>query len=191
MPEIRKITHVYEDILQENGKKLAEPCRKLAVVAVVKNPFAGVYRENLQELIDFGGELGVMLAKKAIEVLGRDCIESFGKAAIVGENGEIEHGAAMNHVKFGNGMREGLGFPCKTIIPSTVARGGPGTVITVPLVHREANLVRSHFDAIEVRVADAPHADEVAVIAAFGQNGRPLSRLGGLKKGDIVGDGIK
>lgn len=191
MVAIRKIAAQQEEIQLENGVKPAETIKRLAVAAVVKNPFAGEYRENLQDLIDAGDVLGVKLAAMAADILGRDAIESFGKAAIVGEAGEYEHGAAMNHVKFGNGMREGLGFPCKTIIPSTIMRGGPGAIITVPLVHREANLVRSHFDAMEVRVPDAPHRDEIVVIAVFAQGGRPLQRLGGLKKDEIVGDGIK
>lgn len=191
MIEIRKFVTIIEEVMQECNRKLENPARKIAVAAVVKNPYAGKYQEDLQPLIDAGGELGEMLAKKAAELFGRENIESFGKGAIVGEQGEIEHGAAMNHVKFGNGMRIGLGYPCKTIIPSTVVRGGPGTALCIPLVHREANLVRSHFDAMEVRVTDAPFADELVIIAVFSQNGRPLPRLGGLKKDEIIGDGIK
>lgn len=191
MFEIRKVVTVQETIFREQDIELKQPLHKVAVAAVVKNPGAGKYIEDLQLFIDKGGELGIYLTGIAKEVLGRENIESFGKGAIVGAEGEIEHGAAMNHVKFGNAMRQSLGYPCKTIVPSTVVRGGPGTPLCVPLVHREANLVRSHFDAVEVRLSDAPHADELVIIAAFADNGRPLSRLGGLKKEDIVGDGIR
>ena len=191
MFEIRKVVTVQETIFREQDIELKQPLHKVAVAAVVKNPGAGKYIEDLQLFIDKGGELGIYLTGIAKEVLGRENIESFGKGAIVGAEGEIEHGAAMNHVKFGNAMRQSLGYPCKTIVPSTVVRGGPCTPLCVPLVHREANLVRSHFDAVEVRLSDAPHADELVIIAAFADNGRPLSRLGGLKKEDIVGDGIR
>lgn len=191
MFEIRKIVTVTEETRRENGKELAEPVRKCAVMAVIKNDGAGKYVEDLQDFIDNGDVLGELLTKKAMEVLGRENIESFGKGAIVGADGEIEHGAAMNHVKFGNAMRRALGYPCKTIVPSTVTRGGPGATLDVPLVHREANLVRSHFDAIKVSVYDAPRADELVIIAAFATEGRPLARLGGLKKDEIAGDGIR
>jgi len=191
MFEIRKIVVLSETAYREMDKELKQPIQKIAVMAVVKNPGAGKYIEDLQSFIDKGDELGELLTKKAMEIIGRDNIESFGKGAIVGSEGEIEHGAAMNHVKFGNAMRRALGFPCKTIVPSTVVRGAPGVTLNVPLVHREANLVRSHFDAIEVRVTDAPKTDELVIIAAFAYGGRPLSRLGGLKKEEIVGDGIR
>lgn len=191
MFEIRKIVTLTEEIRRENGKELTEPVRKCAVMAVIKNDGAGKYIEDLQAFIDNGDILGEFLTKKAMEVLGRENIESFGKGAIVGADGEIEHGAAMNHVKFGNAMRRALGYPCKAIVPSTVTRGGPGTTLDVPLIHREANLVRSHFDAMKVSVYDAPRADELVIVAAFATEGRPLARLGGLKKDEIVGDGIR
>lgn len=189
--DIRKIVKIEEKIYMENDKNLDTPIRKVAVMAVVKDLYAGKYLEDLQKFIDFGAELGSLLTKEAMEILGRDNIESFGKGAIVGANCELEHGAAMNHVKFGNAMRETLGFPCKTIIPSTLVRGELGKELTVPLVHREANLVRSHFDAMEVRVSDAPRADEIVIVAVFADGGRPLSRLGGLMKENIIGDGIR
>lgn len=191
MFEIRKIVTIKETVCREAGKELPQPINKVAVMAVIKNPAAGQYLEDLQPFIDKGGQLGVLLTEKAMEILGRENIESFGKGAIVGCDGEIEHGAAMNHVKFGNGMRQALNYPCKTIIPSTIVRGAAGIPLCIPLVHREANLVRSHFDAMEVRVADAPKNDELVIIAAFADNGRPLPRLGGLKKEEIIGDGIR
>ena len=191
MFEVRKIAVLQEIVYEEQGIALSEPVTKVAVAAVIRNPGAGKYIEDLTEFIDMGGDLGVRLTNIAKGLVGAENIESFGKAAIVGTAGEIEHGAAMNHVKFGNSIRTALGHPCKTIIPSTVVRGAAGTCIVVPLVHREANLVRSHFDAMEVRVGDAPHEDELVIIAAFATGGRPLSRLGGLQKEEIVGDGIR
>ena len=191
MFEIRKIVTITEDVCRENGREVQIGLRRCAVMAVIKNDGAGQYIENLQDYIDNGDVLGELLTKRAMEILGRENIESFGKGAIVGADGEIEHGAAMNHVKFGNAMRRALGYPCKAIVPSTVTRGGPGTTLDVPLIHREANLVRSHFDAMKVSVYDAPRADELVIVAAFATEGRPLARLGGLKKDEIAGDGIR
>lgn len=189
--EVRKYMVIKEEIVAEAGKKLDKPIRKVAALAVVRNPHAGKYQENLQELIDIGGELGEILTKKASDVLGTENVESFGKGAIVGENGEIEHGAAMNHVKFGNSMRKILGSG-KAVVPSTVTRGSMGTTLNVPLICKDATLVRSHFDAMEVRIPDAPKADEIVVAAVLADGGRPLPRLGGLKKEDIEGkDGLK
>ena len=191
MFEIRKIVTITEDTLREGGRECRGTIRKCAVMAVIHNDGAEKYYEDLQAFIDEGDFLGGLLTEKAMEILGRENIESFGKGAIVGSEGEIEHGAAMNHVKFGNAMRRALGYPCKTIVPSTITRGGPGATLDVPLVHREANLVRSHFDAMKVSVPDAPARDEIVVIAAFSTGGRPQSRLGGLTKDRIIGDGIR
>lgn len=191
MFEIRKIYTITEDTYRECGREISEPIHKCAVLAVIKNDGAGKYVEDLQDFIDNGGRLGELLTKKAMTVLGRENIESFGKGAIVGENGELEHGAAMNHVKFGNAMRQALGYPCKAVIPSAITRGGPGATLDVPLIHREANLVRSHFDAMKVSVPDAPAADELVICAVFATGGRPLARIGGLTKDKIVGDGLR
>lgn len=191
MFEIRKIVTLLEETRRECGRALDSPVRKCAVMAVIKNDGAGTYVEDLQDYIDNGDVLGELLTKRAMEMLGREHIESFGKGAIVGADGELEHGAAMNHVKFGNAIRRALGYPCKAIVPSTVTRGGPGATLDVPLIHREANLVRSHFDAMKISVSDAPRADELVIAAVFATEGRPLARLGGLKKDEIVGDGIR
>lgn len=188
---IRKIVTIQEQVRMEGTETLAVPVEKIAVMAVIRDPHPNEYVEDLREYIDEGRELGLLLTKIAVEKLGRERIEAYGKGAIVGSACELEHGAAMNHVKFGNAIREALGFPCKAIIPSTIVRGGPDTPLTVPLVHREANLVRSHFDAMAVRVADAPAADEIVVVAVFSCGGRPLARLGGLKKENIIGDGLR
>ncbi|MCQ4862954.1 amino acid synthesis family protein [Pseudoflavonifractor phocaeensis] len=189
--DIRKIVTIRERSFMEGGVHLQRQVGKIAVMAVVRDPHPGAYVEDVQAYIDFGHELGCRLTGIAVEEFGREQIESFGKGAVVGADCELEHGAAMNHVRFGNAIRTTLGYPCKTIIPSTITRGGPGAVLTVPLVHREANLVRSHFDAMTVQIPDAPAGDEIVVVAAFGCGGRPLSRLGGLSKDDIVGDGIR
>ena len=191
MFEIRKIVVFTEEICREGGWACPEPIRRCAVMAVIQNEGAGKYVEDLQPFIDEGDRLGQLLTERAMEVLGRENIESFGKGAIVGLDGEIEHGAAMNHVKFGNAIRRALGYPCKTIIPSTITRGAAGTTLDIPLVHREANLVRSHFDAIKIGIPDAPNSDELVIAAAFATGGRPHPRLGGLTKDRIVGDGIR
>lgn len=191
MFELRKVVTITEDTYREGGRNCPEVIHKCAVMAVIKNDGADRYFEDLQAFIDEGDKLGEMLTNHAAEILGRENIESFGKGAIVGLDGEIEHGAAMNHVKFGNAMRRALGFPCKTIVPSTVTRGTAGTTLDVPLVHREANLVRSHFDAMKVSVPDAPRNDELVIVAAFATGGRPQARLGGLTKDNIVGDGLR
>jgi hypothetical protein len=189
--EVRKYVTITEEVLTEGGKKLNKPITKVAALAVVKNPHAGKYQESLQELIDIGGELGEILTKMATDVLGTENVESFGKGAIVGENGEIEHGAAMNHVKFGNSMRKILGGG-KAVVPSTVTRGAMGATLNVPVIYKDATLVRSHFDAMEIRLGDAPKADEIIVAAVLTNGGRPLPRLGGLKKEEIEGkDGLK
>ena len=189
--EIRKVVILTEEIVREGGRPCPELIRKCAVMAVIQNDGAGRYVEDLQAFIDEGDRLGEMLTNRAMEILGRENIESFGKGAIVGLDGEIEHGAAMNHVKFGNAMRRALGYPCRTIVPSTITRGAAGTTLDIPLVHREANLVRSHFDAIKIGIPDAPNSDELVIAAAFATGGRPLPRLGGLTKDQIVGDGIR
>jgi len=191
MVEIRKTVTIIEEITSENGVELPKPVRKVAVMAVVKNPFAGRYVEDLSPLVDIGAELGTLLTAKAAAILGLENVESFGKGAIVGDNGEIEHGASMNHVKFGDAMRVVLGQG-KAVVPSTVTRGGMGTTLNVPVTHINATTVRSHFDAMEVRVYDAPRADEIVVAAVLADGGRPLARLGGLKKEDIKGlDGLR
>ena len=189
--EVRKYLTLIEKIMYEGGKKLDKPVTKVAALAVVRNPHAGAYHDNLQGLIDIGGELGKILTKMAADLIGLDRVESFGKGAIVGENGEIEHGASMNHVKFGNSMREILGKG-KAVVPSTIVRGAMGTTLNVPVTYIDATLVRSHFDAMEIRIGDAPKADEIVVAAVLTDGGRPLSRLGGLKKEEIEGkDGLK
>ncbi len=181
--EIRKYVTVVEETVMEGGKKIDPPTRKAVAMAVIRNPFAGKYVENLNELIDTGEKLGGVLAKKAVEALNitPQRAESYGKAAIVGVDGELEHAAAILHPKLGTPMREAVGGG-KAIIPSAKKMGGPGTEIDVPLHYKDAAFVRTHFDAMAVRVPDAPRSDEIVVAIAVTDSGRPNPRIGGLKK---------
>lgn len=190
---IRKIVTVVEETRSEMGRPVEPATRRAAAVAVIENPFAGSYAENLSELVDIGEELGALLAERAVEALGIEgpSAQSYGKAAIVGENGELEHAAAILHPKLGAPVRRVLGKGA-ALIPSAKKRGGPGTPVDVPLGHKDAAFVRSHFDAMEVRVTDAPRADEILVAVAVTDSGRPLPRIGGLTTGEIEGhDGLR
>jgi hypothetical protein len=191
--KIRKLLTVVEETLTEMSQPVVPPTRRAAAVAVIENPFAGRYVADLAELMDIGEELGELLATRAIKALGIDGpqAESYGKAAAVGENGELEHAAAILHPKLGGPVRKVLGTGA-ALIPSSQKRGGPGVFFDVPLGHKDAAFVRSHFDGMEVRVADAPRADEIVVAVAVTDSGRPLPRVGGLKKDEIKGvDGLR
>lgn len=181
--EVRKYVTIVEETMMEGGRKVDPPTRKAAAIAVIKNPFAGKYVEDLNPLIDIGEELGGILGKRAVEALKipPKNAESYGKAAIVGVDGEIEHAAAILHPKLGGPLRETVGGG-KAIIPSTKKRGGPGTEIDVPLHYKDAAFVRSHFDAMTVKVPDAPRSDEILVAIVVTDSGRPHPRIGGLKK---------
>ncbi|HEY7687392.1 MAG TPA: amino acid synthesis family protein, partial [Dongiaceae bacterium] len=157
------------------------------------NPYAGQFVADLKPLMDVGEELGALLTKRCVEALGipGGKAESYGKAAIVGENGELEHAAAILHPQMGKPVRAVLEKGA-ALIPSAKKRGGPGTPIDVPLGHKDAAFVRSHFDAVEVRIADAPRANEILVAIAVTDSGRPLPRVGGLQKHEIKGeDGLR
>jgi hypothetical protein len=189
--QIRKIITIVEETRMENGVELAAPVKKAAAVAVIKNPFAGRYVEDLTELIDAGEELGRLLGQKAVAALGGEPAESYGKAAVVGELGELEHAAAILHPKLGKPFREAVQGG-KAIIPSAKKRGPMGTPVDVPLHYKDAAFVRSHYDAMEVRVTDAPAADEILVALAVTSAGRPLPRIGGLQKSEVKGeDGLR
>jgi hypothetical protein len=178
--KIRKLVTVVEEILSDGGRPARRPLKKVAAVAVLENPFAGRYVDDLAELVDAGEELGALLSKRATEALGAPA-ESFGKAAIVGEQGELEHAAALLHPKLGAPLRAAIGGG-KAIIPSAKKLGGPGTTIDVPLHFKDAMFVRSHYDAMEVRLPDAPRAGEIVLAIALTDGGRPHARLGGLTK---------
>lgn len=190
---IRKIVTVVEETLSEQGQKVSPPTRRAAAIAVIENPFAGKYVEDLTPLIDIGEELGAMLSAKAVAALGIEGpkAQSYGKAAAVGENGELEHAAALLHPKMGAPVRKVLGKGA-ALIPSSKKRGGPGVPLDIPLGHKDAAFVRSHFDGMEVRINDAPRANEIMVAVAVTDSGRPLPRVGGLKLDEIKGeDGLR
>jgi hypothetical protein len=190
---IRKIATFVEETHRELDRVISPPTRRAAAVAVIENPCAGKYAEDLSDLIAIGEELGELLTQRAVAALGipgASC-ESYGKAAAVGENGELEHAAAILHPKLGAPVRKALGKGA-ALIPSSKKRGGPGVALDVPLGHKDAGFVRSHFDGMEVRIADAPRANEIIVAIAVTDSGRPHPRVGGLKHDEIKGeDGLR
>jgi hypothetical protein len=191
--KIRKIVTVVEETRTEMGKAVNPPTHRAAAAAVIENPFAGRYVEDLTELMEIGEELGALLTERAVAALGipGPAAESYGKAAAVGENGELEHAAAILHPKLGTPVRKVLGKGA-ALIPSSKKRGGPGLALDIPLGHKDAAFVRSHFDGMEIRVNDAPRANEILVAIAVSDSGRPLPRIGGLAKDQIKGeDGLR
>ncbi|QTL02867.1 amino acid synthesis family protein [Aquabacter sp. L1I39] len=191
--KIRKILVVVEETLTEMGRPVPQPAKRAAAVAVIENPFAGRYEEDLSPLIAIGEELGGLLAEKAVAALGISGpdAQSYGKAALVGENGELEHAAALLHPKMGTPVRQVLGKGA-ALIPSSKRRGGLGAELDIPLGHKDAAYVRSHFDGMQVTVPDAPRANEIVVAVAVTTSGRPFPRIGGLKAEDIKGeDGLR
>jgi hypothetical protein len=191
--KIRKLLTVVETTKTEMGRPIEPPTRKAAALAVIENPFADHDSDDLSTLIDIGDELGGLLGQMAVAALGIDpsAVESYGKAAIVGEQGELEHAAAILHPKLGKPFRAAVEKGA-ALIPSAKKIGGPGTAIDVPLGHKDAAFVRSHFDAMEVRVPDAPRSGEIVVALVVTDSGRPRPRIGGLTKDQIVGkDGLR
>ena len=191
--KIRKIITTVEDTHREIGKDIIPATRKAVSVAVIDNPFAGKYQEDLDALMTIGAQLGQLLGEKSVAALGvnaSDC-ESYGKAAMVGSNGELEHAAAILHPKLGAPLRAAVDKGA-ALVPSNKKMGSCGQALDVPLGHKDAAYVRSHFDGIEVRVPDAPRANEILVAVAVTDSGRPLPRVGGLEHGDAIGeDGLK
>lgn len=191
--QIRKIATFVEETHSEMGRAIAPPTRKAVAVAVIANPFAGTYVEDLSPLVEIGAELGALLGARAVASLGVEParIESYGKAAMVGENGELEHAAALLHPKMGAPLRAEVEKGA-ALVPSSKKRGGPGQDLDVPLGHKDAAYVRSHFDGVEVRLNDAPRADEILVAIAVTDSGRPLPRVGGLTHAEAEGkDGLR
>lgn len=190
---IRKLVVQVDEVRKEMGQTIDPPTRRAVAIAVIENPYAGRYSENLDALIAIGEELGALLGQKAVAALGiaPGAVESYGKAAIVGEAGELEHAAAILHPKLGAPLRAAVEKGA-ALVPSSKKRGTLGTAIDVPLGHKDAAFVRSHFDAIEARVSDAPRANEIVVAVAVTDSGRPLPRIGGLKASEIKGeDGLR
>ena len=191
--QIRKIIVQVDEIHQEMGRPVSPPTRRALAMAVIANPYAGRYSENLDELIAIGEELGALLGQKCVQALGiaPGQAQSYGKAAIVGEAGELEHAAAILHPKLGAPLRAAVEKGA-ALVPSAKKRGGMGATIDVPLGHKDAAFVRSHFDAMEARVGDAPRAQEIVVAVVVTDSGRPLPRIGGLQVHEIQGqDGLR
>lgn len=191
--KIRKLVVEVEETRLEMGQAITPPTRKALAMAVIENPYAGRYSENLDELIAIGEELGALLGERCVKALGiaPGEAQSYGKAAIVGEGGELEHAAAILHPKLGAPLRNAVEKGA-ALVPSSKKRGGLGTAIDVPLGHKDAAFVRSHFDAMEARVGDAPRAHEIVVAVVVTDSGRPLPRIGGLQVGEIKGeDGLR
>jgi len=190
-PEIRKIVTNTEEIYYEGFKPLDKPLRKIAVAAVIKNPYAGSYVEDLSELSEYGEYLGGYLSKIAVETLGGAAVHNYGKGAIIGLNGELEHGGAILHPKLGAPMREAIGGG-KAIIPSAKKIGPAGTALDVPLHYKDAAFVRTHYDAMEIRIPDAPRDNEIVAVLVFTDGGRPHARIGELILSDVKGeDGLR
>jgi hypothetical protein len=208
MIEIRRIVTQLEDIFHEGGPVAAQPLKRGAIGAVLKNPFAGRYVEDLMPMMDALQPLGLKLAQQLLSAMAvpADAIQGYGKGAIIGEAGELEHGALW-HVPGGYAMRELLGWKgdraayakgqvpegkkaqsgnALAIVPSTKKVGGPGATLDVPLTHINASYVRSHFDAFEFRVPDAPRSHEMIVVLAMSTGSRIHARVGGLKAADIA-----
>jgi hypothetical protein len=191
--KIRKVMTIVEETRSEMGQQLSVPVRKVAAIAVIENPFAGRFQEDLSALEAAGEELGSLLAdmvRSAANVSAEEC-EGYGKAAIVGTMGELEHGHAILHAKFGAPVRVAFGGG-KAVIPSSGKVSAAGTAIDVPTVYKHAFTVRSHYDSMTVSVPDAPRPDEIVVILAMTTSGRPLARATGLRKEQVKGeDGLR
>ena len=191
--KIRKLIVEVEETRIEMGHAVEPTTRKALAMAVIENPYAGRYSENLDELIAIGEELGSLLGQRCVQALGIEPAraQSYGKAAIVGEAGELEHAAALLHPKLGAPLRTAVEKGA-ALVPSAKKRGGLGSAIDVPLGHKDAAFVRSHFDAMEARVSDAPRANEIVVAVVVTDSGRPLPRIGGLQVSEIKGqDGLR
>ncbi len=190
-PEIRKTLLVIEEIFHEGGPPPETPLLRGAAVTVIRNPFAGRYEPDIRPFMDDLRPLGLHMAKRLVEALGgAERIEGYGKAAIVGEDGELEHGALW-HAPGGYAMREVIGGS-KAIVPSSKKVGGAGCRIDIPVTHINASYVRSHFDSMEVGLNDAPRRDEMLVALVMTTGARIHDRAGGLAASGIEGkDGLR
>jgi hypothetical protein len=194
VPEIvvRKYAVTVEEIFHEGGPAATVPLKRGAALAVIANPYAGRYVEDIQGFMDDLKPFGLAMARRLLAAMGGDvkAIQGYGKGAIVGAAGEIEHGALW-HVPGGYAMRELLG-DAKAIVPSTKKVGGPGTRLDIPVTHVNASYVRSHFDAFEIGITDAPRADELLLALVMTTGSRIHARVGGLKASEIKGeDGLR
>lgn len=191
--KIRKMVTVVDEIHYEMGQQINPPTRRAAAIAIIENPFADKYVEDLEMLMQIGEELGAILGKRCIKALGikPSAAQSYGKAVLIGENGELEHGAAILHPRMGAPLRKEVEKGA-ALVPSSKKRGSMGDPLDIPLGHKDAAYVRSHFDGMEVRVNDAPRANEILVAIAVTDSGRPLPRVGGLSADAAEGkDGLR
>jgi hypothetical protein len=194
MPEVslRKIVTVLEEVFHEGGPRANVPLRRAAVLAVIVNPFAGSYVEDIQPFMEDLKPLGLDMARRLVDLLGGDprIVEGYGKGAIVGAAGEVEHGALW-HAPGGYAMRQVLG-DTRAIVPSTKKVGGVGARLDVPVTHVNASYVRSHFDAMEVGLNDSPRAGEMLLALVMTTGPRIHNRAGGLAAAEIKGeDGLR
>ena len=180
--KIRKLAVLLEETFTEADQEVRPPVRKAAALAVIQNPFAGKYVVDLSPLFELGAEMGELLGKRAVQALGAPAekVQSYGKAAIVGADGELEHCAAILHPKLGKPLRIAVGGG-EAIIPSANKSGGPGTAIDVPLHFKDDEWRFPNFDSMEVRMPDAPRADEIVVAVVVTDSGRPHARVGGAR----------
>jgi len=177
--QIRKIVVQVEDTLRSAGKDVSPPTRKAVAAAVIQNPYAGRYVEDLRPLYALGGEVSGLLVERALAALGAspDAITSYGKGAIVGVDGDLEHSAALLHPSFGAPVRAAIGGG-KAIIPGTKKIAGPGAAITMPMTNKDDIWVFDDMDSAEITIPDAPRADEILIAVCLGIGGRPLHRIG-------------
>ncbi len=190
MLQIKRMLTFVDEVAIEAGRRVDPPLRKIAVAAVVDNPFAGRFERDLSPLTDASAEIGRDICRLAIALMAPYAAASYGKAAVIGMNGEQEHGVAMLTTVFGNVMRDAAGGG-KAWISSFTKRAAPGTTIDIPLAHKDALYVRSHYDGVSVTLPDAPLPNELAIIVAFANRGRPNHRVGGLAADEVKGvDGL-
>ena len=187
---IKRLLTFLDEVRSADGRDVGPPLRKAAAVAIIDNPFAGRFVEDLSPLTRASEAIGREICAIAVRLLAPDQAVSYGKAAVVGTNGEQEHGNAMLTTVFGNVMREAAGSG-KAWISSMTKRAAPGAVIDIPLAHKDALYVRSHYDGMTVMLPDAPQPNEIAIIAVYATRGRPNQRVGGLSASEIKGqDGL-
>lgn len=177
---VRKKKIVHETVESDAGKEVEDPVNKVVATAVIENPYAGSYEEDLSELAEIGGKIGYSLTEKAVNRLGgKEKVESYGKGALIGTEGEVEHGAAVLHPELGGAMREAIGGG-ESIIPSVRKVGNPGETMDIPTHHKDDVYQLSHFDTTEVSIQDAPREKEIVVAVVLTDGGRPHPRIEGL-----------
>ena len=188
--QIKRTLAFVDDVAIEAGQTVNPPLRKVAVIAIFDNPFAGKFEQDLSPLTKASEEIGRYISKMAIALLAPHKPESYGKGAVIGTNGEQEHGVAMLTTVFGNVMRDAAGGG-KAWVSSLTKRAAPGASIDIPFAHKDALYVRSHYDGMTITLHDSPQPDEIAIIAVYATRGRPHHRVGGLAASDIKGvDGL-